>query len=89
MWRKPVGPNAFDRWIRTIAMSKLADALRRDPVGEHRVQVTASMGVSAFPPHGKSTAELIERADEALYQAKAAGRDRIRIYGSKHYQSSA
>jgi diguanylate cyclase (GGDEF)-like protein len=41
--------------------------------------VTASVGVAAFADHGKSGATLLQAADTALYQAKAAGRDRMRI----------
>lgn len=39
--------------------------------------VTLSMGVSAFPVSGDSPRELLRAADEALYKAKQAGRDRV------------
>jgi len=42
--------------------------------------VTASLGVASFEPGGKeslSTADLVVRADMQLYQAKAAGRNRV------------
>ncbi len=39
--------------------------------------VTASMGVAMFPEHAKSIESLLRAADTALYQAKAAGRDRV------------
>jgi len=39
--------------------------------------ITASFGVAAFPLHGSSRASLIESADEALYQAKNTGRNRV------------
>ncbi|MBF6022877.1 sensor domain-containing diguanylate cyclase [Lysobacter niastensis] len=38
---------------------------------------TASLGVATFPEDGDSPVVLVERADAALYRAKAAGRDRI------------
>ena len=37
--------------------------------------VTISLGVSAFPQHGKTVQALIESADNALYKAKRAGRN--------------
>ena len=42
--------------------------------------VTASLGVASFEPGGKEslrTADLVVRADMQLYQAKAAGRNRV------------
>jgi diguanylate cyclase (GGDEF)-like protein len=45
--------------------------------GDFRLQRTASIGVAIYPQHGKSAHELIKSADRALYDAKAAGRDRV------------
>jgi diguanylate cyclase (GGDEF)-like protein len=41
--------------------------------------VTLSMGIAGFPDHGQSAQELLDRADKCLYQAKAAGRDRVTL----------
>lgn len=40
-------------------------------------RVTASIGVAEYPAHGDTTDAVIGRADEALYRAKRAGRDRV------------
>ncbi len=46
----------------------------------HRAVVTLSGGVSCWTPGcGLSVVELLNRADEALYQAKSSGRDRIDV----------
>jgi len=47
--------------------------------GELLRGVTASIGVAAYPEHGKSGAELVRAADAAMYAAKRQGRDRVEI----------
>jgi diguanylate cyclase (GGDEF)-like protein len=39
------------------------------------VPVTASIGVAAYGTHGTQREELLEQADQAMYQAKLRGRD--------------
>ena len=41
--------------------------------------VAISIGISAFPHHGKVSEALLRAADTALYQAKEQGRDRVII----------
>lgn len=45
------------------------------------ISVTASFGVSTFPDHGRSSADIIRAADTALYDAKNRGRNLVRISG--------
>jgi diguanylate cyclase (GGDEF)-like protein len=44
--------------------------------GGHRT-VTVSIGVATAPADGKTPAELVGRADDALYRSKEGGRDRV------------
>jgi diguanylate cyclase (GGDEF)-like protein len=53
------------------ATKRLHVTVRQQLLGE----VTVSVGVAAFPTHGKTIEHLIAAADRALYQAKANGRD--------------
>jgi len=44
---------------------------------EGPVPVTASAGVATFPTHAGNVEGLIKAADEALYESKRSGRDRV------------
>jgi len=48
---------------------------RQQPLGV----VSLSLGVSVFPVHGSTADEVLKRADDALYQAKHNGRDRVEL----------
>ena len=39
-----------------------------------------SVGVASFPDHGEEKDALLAHADEALYAAKRAGRNRVAVY---------
>jgi diguanylate cyclase (GGDEF)-like protein len=51
-------------------------------------RVTCSIGAAEFPTHGDGTGALIGAADEALYAAKAQGRDRVVAAGGARGASS-
>lgn len=66
------------------AAERLRAALAHAPVdvGGVSLAITASFGCSAFDPaEPASVAGLLARADEALYRAKRAGRDRVMAAG--------
>ena len=46
------------------------------------LRVTCSLGVAWFTPDIRSTEELVNLADEALYAAKANGRNRVEVAGA-------
>src|SRR2546423_4622273 len=43
--------------------------------------LTISLGVATFPVHGLTADALVSQADDALYAAKALGRDRTVVWG--------
>jgi diguanylate cyclase (GGDEF)-like protein len=45
--------------------------------------MTVSIGVAEFPLHGQTPEQVIAAADEALYEAKGEGRDKVRRAGLK------
>ena len=56
---------------------KVADAILRVErpflIEGHPLEVTASIGITAFPQHGSTAETLLQRADVALYVAKRSG----------------
>jgi diguanylate cyclase (GGDEF)-like protein len=69
------------------AMHQLAERLRRaiadKPISTMSgpVVITASLGVASITPEIENLGELIWRADQALYAAKASGRNRVCSWG--------
>ncbi len=49
--------------------------------GGQMLRVQASIGIASFPDDDPEGGHLLERADEALYAAKGAGRNRVIAYG--------
>ena len=66
---------------------ELAERLRRavetvavEVRGGEQVFATVSAGVASYPAGAADETELIERADDALYESKRRGRNRVTIY---------
>lgn len=59
-------------------ITDLLKILEQSPllIDGQQLYITASAGISSFPEDGHSIEELVEGADIAMYQAKAAGRNR-------------
>ncbi|HIW64332.1 MAG TPA: diguanylate cyclase [Candidatus Stackebrandtia excrementipullorum] len=68
---------------------RLWQAVRREPVRveggvgqpDRVIEVTVSLGVAVYPDHGENGPQVLSSADEALYAAKAGGRDTWRVAG--------
>ncbi len=44
------------------------------------MRIAVSLGIALFPEHAMDAGSLVRCADEALYYAKRAGRDRVCAY---------
>ncbi len=49
--------------------------------------LSASIGVASYPSHGEDSDTLFHRADEALYQAKQEGRNRVCVAGGSSIEA--
>jgi len=47
---------------------------------EHKPLVRISIGVASYPQNGQTIEALVRRADDALYQAKKRGRNRVEAF---------
>ncbi|SDF91653.1 diguanylate cyclase (GGDEF) domain-containing protein [Pseudomonas seleniipraecipitans] len=64
-----------------IAGRLLTELARPVAYAEHALTVSISIGVAFYPQHAGQFAGLYKAADQALYQAKAAGRSGTAVYG--------
>ncbi|KTD57184.1 regulatory protein (GGDEF domain) [Legionella sainthelensi] len=67
------------------AVSRLQIKYGAQPVGP----ITISIGVAVYPADGRTTTELIESADKALYFAKTNGKNRIVLYSEIENRKSS
>lgn len=80
-----IGGDEFVVMLETIATpeaaehvaEKLLDCLSRPMMrGQLTLQVSGSIGIALYPQDGHSPDSLLTRADDAMYQAKALGKNR-------------
>jgi diguanylate cyclase (GGDEF)-like protein/PAS domain S-box-containing protein len=53
--------------------------------GGTQLRGTFSVGIASFPEHANSGEVILNLADQALYQAKAQGRNRVSVYSPDSY----
>ncbi len=61
-------------------IEKIANGRRLKKISEQlKVEITVSIGVSAFPDDGKTVTTLLRKVDKAMYAAKRKGKNRILV----------
>jgi diguanylate cyclase (GGDEF)-like protein len=63
----------------TVAARAIATVSQPYDIEGHIVDITISAGVSIYPMHGEDAKTLLKSADQALYLAKAEGKNAFRI----------
>ncbi len=57
-------------------------------INDEVVRLSTSIGIALFPEHGKTTADLLHRADLAMYDAKRSGTSHA-VFDAAHEQQMA
>jgi diguanylate cyclase (GGDEF)-like protein len=70
-----LGPESLVQRVDTMRLGVKQLAIRH--LGQSLGSLTMSAGAAVFPDHGSTGEALLRSADQALYRAKAAGRDRV------------
>ena len=64
-----------------ISAGKIISEIKKThSIGEHRLRVTVSIGLSTYPEDGQDSDTLIKNADTAMYHAKQCWRDNYQFF---------
>jgi diguanylate cyclase (GGDEF)-like protein len=63
-----------------VAKKILTELSKPFLIEKHQIFSGASIGVSVYPIHGKTSTELVKNADAAMYKAKNTGRNGYQFY---------
>ena len=58
-------------------LRRMVESAKIEVAENQKVNVTVSIGVAAFPVHGREATNLFRNADEAMYRAKQEGRNLV------------
>jgi diguanylate cyclase (GGDEF)-like protein len=65
---------------RTVADKILKEVAKPVEIAGHEIHITPSIGISHYPNDATDVQQLLKQADNAMYQAKDAGRNTIRYF---------
>jgi diguanylate cyclase (GGDEF)-like protein len=46
----------------------------------HQIHISASLGICLYPKHAQQPEEILQKADQAMYEAKRKGKNRYQIF---------
>lgn len=78
-------PETAESLARDIAERIRGNIMRKVPVRNggddtETHMLTASIGIVCYPEHGKTSEQLLENVDQALYRAKKMGKNRTEVF---------
>jgi diguanylate cyclase (GGDEF)-like protein len=77
--RKEEAQTVAERLLNRISLYPFRVDSRKEDV-----PFTISIGVTAYPDHGESAEDLVELADQALYEAKKNGKNKVAVTETVH-----
>lgn len=75
-------PTESELAIKLMAVEVISELTKSYDIDGFFTILTASVGISFYPRHGKEQQELIRAADHAMYHAKKYGRNTFKLYSS-------
>ncbi len=73
---------SFDQCAQTL--DRLIDSIAQPyQLDEHSISISASIGVTLYPMDNSDSDTLMRHADQAMYQAKLAGRNRYSLFNTE------
>ena len=76
------------RSVEETAFALLETRSDENSSNEETTRVTVSLGCATFPRDARTARELVKRADLALYDAKAGGRNTVRAYDESNSRAA-
>jgi len=74
-------PEVDDVQGAVLTAEKLIEAMAEPHlIGNHRLHITLSIGISLYPDFGKDAEEMIRNSDIAMYYAKKSGRNKYQVF---------
>ncbi|WP_276352368.1 diguanylate cyclase domain-containing protein [Cohnella caldifontis] len=70
-------PDDLEAWA-----AQVRETLTREPIRlkERSLRLEFSAGIARYPEHGQDAESLLRGADQAMYEAKLSGRNKIKLY---------
>jgi diguanylate cyclase (GGDEF)-like protein len=69
--------------IDTVTQKLISDFQMPFTCGEHKINITASIGIAVYPDDGQDSMTLIKNADLAMYKSKEKGRNRHTFFSKR------